>query len=110
MQKSTPASPYGREAEFLPRLRYSDASKDDLKRIARFIAQDKPVAARQWSAKVRQKCRLVSEHPETGDPRPELGEGIRSTYLGRYVIYFRHKETVVEIVRVIPGDRDTQAI
>ena len=26
----------------MPRLRYSDASKDDLKQIARFIAQDKP--------------------------------------------------------------------
>ena len=94
----------------MPRIRYSDASKDDLKQIARFIAQDKPVAARQWVAKIREKCRLVSKHPEIGDPRPELGEGIRSTYLGRYVIYFRRIETVVEIVRVIPGDRDTQSL
>jgi len=94
----------------MPRLRYSDASKDDLKRIARYIAQDKPTAVRQWVAKLREKCRLVSRHPEMGDERPELGEGIRSTYVGRYVIYFRRTDTALEIVRVIPGDRDTRAL
>ena len=94
----------------MPRLRYSDASKDDLKHIARFIAQDKPAAARQWVSKLREKCRVVAKHPEIGDQRPELGEGIRSTFVGRYVIYFRRREAVVEIVRVIPGDRDTQAL
>lgn len=94
----------------MPRLRYSGASKDDLKQIARFIAQDNPAAARRWIAKLREKCRLLSKHPKIGDPRPELGEDIRSTYLGRYVIFFRRKEVVVEIVRVIPGDRDTRTL
>ena len=94
----------------MPRLRYSDASKADLKQIARFIAEDKPAAARQWVSKLREKCRLVAKHPEIGDQRPELGEGIRSTYLGRYVIYFRRTEAAVEVVRVIPGDRDTQTL
>ena len=94
----------------MPRLRYSDASKDDLKRIARFIAQDKPSAARQWVAKLREKCRLIAKSPDMGDPRPELGENIRSTYVGRYVVYFLRREAVVEIVRVIPGDRDTRRL
>lgn len=94
----------------MPRLRYSDESKDDLKQIARFIAQDKPAAARQWVAKIREKCRLVSKYPESGDQRLELGEGIRSTYFGSYVIYFRRRDNVVEIVRIIRGDRDTQTL
>jgi plasmid stabilization system protein ParE len=41
------------------KLRYSAGSKDDLKEIARFIAKDKPLAARQWVEKIREKCRLV---------------------------------------------------
>ena len=94
----------------MARLRYSDASKDDLKQIARFIAQDKPIAARQWVAKIREKCRLVAKHPDIGDQRPELGENIRSTYLGSYVIFFRRTDGTVEIVRVIRGDRDTQTL
>ncbi|MBC8871814.1 MAG: type II toxin-antitoxin system RelE/ParE family toxin [Planctomycetes bacterium] len=94
----------------MPRLRYSEASKDDLKQIARFIAQDKPIAARQWIAKIREKCRFAARHPDIGDQRPELGENIRSTYVGSYVIFFRRTDGVVEIVRVIRGDRDTQTL
>lgn len=51
------------------RLRYSAESKEDLKQIARFIARDKPIAARQWVAKLREKCRLVAKHPDIGDGR-----------------------------------------
>ena len=94
----------------MPRLRYSAESKDDLKQIARSIANDKPVAARQWVAKIRDKCRVVAKHPEIGDERPEFGVGIRSTYLGSYVIFFRHKEGFVDIIRVIRGDRDTRTL
>ena len=90
----------------MPRLRYSEQSKSDLKQIARFIANDKPDAARKWASKLREKCRLASQHPEIGDERPELGEGIRSTYLGSYAIFFRRNEGVVEIARVIRGDVD----
>lgn len=72
----------------MPRLRYCAESKEDLKQIARFIACDKPVAARQWVAKLREKCRLVATHPVIGDARPELGENIQSTKVGSYVIFF----------------------
>ena len=94
----------------MPRLRYSAESKDDLKQIARFIAKDKPLAARQWAAMIREKCRLVAKHPEVGDHRPNLGDGIRSTYVGSYVIFFRCNDGFVDIVRVIRGDRDTQSL
>ncbi len=94
----------------MPRLRFSAESKDDLKQIARHIAQDKPIAARQWVAKIKEKCHVAAKHPEIGDQRPELGEDIRSTYVGSYVIFFRSKEGFVDIVRVIRGDRDTQLL
>ena len=88
----------------MPKLRYSDASKDDLKEIARFIAKDKPKAAREWVAKLREKCRMLAKHPEIGDDRSELGEGIRSAYVGRYIIVFRQYEETLDIVRVRRGD------
>ncbi len=88
----------------MPKLRYSDASKDDLKEIARFIAKDKPKAAREWAAKLREKCRMLAKHPEVGDDRSDLGEGIRSTYVGSYIIFFRRREETLEIVRVRRGD------
>ena len=94
----------------MPKLRYSAESKDDLKQIARFIARDKPEAARQWVSKIREKCRLVAKHPEVGDDRAELGKDIRSTYAGSYVIFFRCSQGFLDIVRVIRGDRNTQSL
>lgn len=77
---------------------------DDLKEIPHFIATDKPVAARQWMEKIREKRRLIYKHPDIGDDRPDLGNGIRSTYVGSYVISFREKDSTLEIVRVVRGD------
>ena len=91
-------------------LRYSAAAKEDLKQIARYIAEDKPIAARKWVAKLREKCRLIASHPGIGDNRPELGDGIRSSYLGSYVIFFRRTNGGVEVVRVIRGNRETQSL
>ena len=86
------------------RLRYSAASKDDLKAIACFIAKDKPAAARRWVEKIREKCRIAAQHQEIGDDRCDLGEGIRSTYVGNYIIFFRAKCGSLEVVRIVRGD------
>lgn len=94
----------------MPGLRYSEEAKGDLKRIASFIAQDKPIAARNWVSQIRDKCRLLVKHPDIGELRPELGEDIRSTYVGRYVIFFRRTDRFLDIVRIIPGDRDTRSL
>jgi len=88
----------------MSKLRFSDASKHDLKEIAVYIAKDKPKAARVWVAKLREKCRMLATHPEVGDDRADLGEGIRSSYVGSYIIFFRHREETLEIVRVRRGD------
>ena len=110
MQRSTRLNPHSKEAEDMPRLRYSAESKEDLKEIARYIARDKPIAARQWVARIKEKCRVAAKQPEIGDERPTLGDSIRSTYVGRYVIFFRRNAGFVEIVRVIPGDQDTHVL
>ncbi|WP_372722689.1 type II toxin-antitoxin system RelE/ParE family toxin [Novipirellula sp.] len=60
--------------------------------------------------RLREKCRLASQHPEIGDERPELGEGIRSIYLGNYVIFFRHRDGVVDIARIVRGDVDNPTV
>lgn len=89
----------------MSKLRYSAAAKEDLKEIARYIAKDKPAAARQWVATLREKCRLAASNPEIGDERDDLGEGIRSTYVGSYIIFFRENKGNLEIVRVARGDQ-----
>ncbi|WP_146435767.1 type II toxin-antitoxin system RelE/ParE family toxin [Blastopirellula retiformator] len=90
----------------MSRLRYSADAKTDLTNIAAHIAGDEPIAARRWLSKLREKCRFIASQPDIGDVREELGSDIRATALGRYVIYFRHRASGVEIVRILPGDCD----
>ncbi len=94
----------------MPRLEYSGKAKADIKNNAGYIARDNEAAARKWTAKIRKKCRLIAKYPDLGDPRPEYGPGIRTTYVGSYVIYFRRKGDVLEIVRIIRGDRDVKSL
>jgi toxin ParE1/3/4 len=92
----------------MPKLFISESALADLKQIKRYIARDKPIAARNWIAKIRRKCRLLARNPELGDLREEFGKGIRCSYFGDYIIYFQREDNTVEIMRVIRGDRDTK--
>ena len=88
----------------MPRLRYSAKSKEDLKSIARYIAKDNPTAARRWAEKLKAKCRLVSQIPNIGEDRSDLADGVRETYVGRYIIFFREYKGWLEVIRIVPGD------
>ena len=94
----------------MPRLRFSRDARVDLQEILRFIARDKPVAARKWVEKIKSKCHLLASHPKLGEARDDLGEGVRCTFVGSYVILYRHISGTVEISRVIRGDRDIRSI
>ena len=85
---------------------YTSAAYKDLADILDYIAPDKPMAALQWIEKIEAKCLFISTKPGIGEAQPHLGEGVRSTFVGRYVIFHREVNEQVAILRVIPGDRN----
>lgn len=89
---------------------YSRAASQDLADIINYIAIDKPNAAVDWVEKIEAKCLLIATQPETGELQPKLGDGVRASVMGRYVIFHRRKTNRVEILRVIPGDRDITSL
>lgn len=52
----------------------------------------------------------MAAQPNMGRGRDELTEGLRSLPVGRYVIFYRHIPGGVEIIRVLHGSRDLDAI
>ena len=86
------------------------AAQQDLSDIFDYIARDKPIAAANWVETIEQKCKLIATTPEFGEKRPEYGFDIRSSVVGRYVIFFRPIEDGIEVVRVIAGDQDTRSL
>ena len=86
------------------------AAQQDLADIFDYIARDKPIAAANWVDMIEQKCRLIATTPEFGEKRPEYGRDIRSSAVGRYVIFYRPVRGGIEVARVIPADRDIRSL
>jgi plasmid stabilization system protein ParE len=48
-------------------VRFSTAAQSDLLDIVVFIARDNPRAAEDWLAAIEERCRLLADHPLTGE-------------------------------------------
>lgn len=94
-------------------LRYTEQAKSDLLRIKRYIAREsnsKEIALR-YTDKLRQQCKNLANLPATiGQTRPELCEDIRSFPYDNYVIFFRYHGTFFDVVTIIEGCRDIDAL
>ena len=59
---------------------------------------------------IDQKLLALASTPGMGRTRDEIAEGLRSFPVGRYVIFYRTIPEGVEIVRVLHGSRDVDAL
>lgn len=91
-------------------LRFAAHARQDMIDIFDYIAGDKPVAALKWIDTIEAKCELLSSQPEIGQKRPEFGADIRSSIVGRYVVFYRAITDGIEVVRVVSGNRNIQSL
>jgi len=84
---------------------YTSAAQQDLVDILNYMARDKPGAALAWIDKIEAKCLVIANNPSIGELQEQFGAGVRSSVVGRYVIFHRKANQRVEILRVIAGDR-----
>ena len=94
----------------MPKFIVAPSAQQDLSDIFDYIARDKPFAAANWIDTIEEKCELIASTPEFGEKRTEYGPDIRSSVVGRYVVFYRPIDDGIEVVRVIPGDRDIRSL
>lgn len=88
------------------RLRWSRIAQEDLLEILRFIALDKPGAARAWVARLQDRARKIPQNPRLGRVVPELErEDVREVIERGYRIVYRLVGEDVLIVTVFEGHR-----
>ena len=89
------------------------SARDDLAAIGDYIriaSGSRRVAAR-FLRELNNYCRHLGSLPGTlGRARPDLLPDIRTAPYGNYVIFFRYAGDVVEIVNVIEGHSDIEAL
>jgi toxin ParE1/3/4 len=94
-----------------PPVTWSPEARADLEEIWTYYAQ---VAGRQTADNIARKiagaCDLISDYPLAGRARDELRPGIRALPVQPHVVFYRLVADVPEIVRVLDGRRDIDAI
>lgn len=82
----------------------------DLKDIWRYIAADSESSADRWAEKIEAICIRLSKLPLSGRSRPDFGTELRSVPCGNYLVIYRALPDGIELVRVLHGARDLNAI
>ena len=90
----------------------AEQARDELRHIFRAIAADNREAARRVVGRILDRCRTLAGHPLLGRERPEFGlPALRSTAIAPHVVFYRVTEGgVVEVVHIIDGRRDLEAL
>jgi toxin ParE1/3/4 len=94
----------------MARLRLSPAAAADLEEIWLYIAADSVSRADAFLDRIDDRLRLLAVRPHMGRGRPELGEGVHSRAVGRYVVFYRPLSDGIEVARVLHGARDIRSI
>ena len=77
----------------------------DLKAIWLFIHAENPSTANRLLKSIDHRIQQLCDHPFSGQPRYDLGPGIRHLVAGQYLVLYRAAEDHILIVRVFHGNR-----
>ena len=85
-------------------------ARSDLSEIWNYIAEDNETRADAFVDLIDQKIQALAGQPNMGRSRDELAEGLRSFPVGRHIIFYLVLPQGIEIVRILHGSRDLNAI
>lgn len=89
---------------------FSAPARQDINHINDYIAENDPDAADRLLDKIFDKCQLLANFPAMGKKRDELAPTLRSFPVEDYLIFYRPVDAGIEIIRVVSGYRDLEAL
>ena len=94
----------------MPRVTKTLRAELDLDEIWLYIAADSLAAADALLDSIGAQCQVRSTQPLSGRLRPGLAVNLRSFVVHAYVIFYRPLPDGIEVVRVLHGARDLEAL
>jgi toxin ParE1/3/4 len=94
----------------VPRYRETPEAREDLFSIWSYIDANNPPAADRVIAELSRACERLVDAPRMGRGRDELRPGLRSWVVAPYVVFYVIVEDSIEVVRVLHGARNIEAI
>ena len=94
----------------MSRCDFSPRARTDLLEIHDFVATDSIRAAARLVDRLEETCQSLAKHPELGERRDDLAPSLRCFSVDNYAIFYRRVADGIEIVRVVSGARDLEAL
>lgn len=89
----------------------TEDAKNDLMEIGDFIRPNSPKRAASFIRELLDACETLADMPRAFPLVPRYEHyGIRRRAYHNYLIFYRVKEELIEIIRVLHGARDYEAI
>ena len=85
-------------------------AETDLEDIWWYIAQNNLLDADKFLDRLQEKLVKLAEFPQMGTSRDELRPSLRSFSVGNYLVFYFPLSDGIDIVRVLHGARDWEAI
>ncbi len=82
----------------------------DLVEIWSYIAEDSARNADTFASRIDKTFRVLARRPGIGRARPELYPDLRSFVVGKHVVFYLPLTNGIDIIRVLHGARDIEAI
>ncbi len=82
----------------------------DLEKILDYLAAGSLDSGENFLDAFQKKCRFLTQFPKMGRSYERIRDDLRGLPLKGYVIFYRVSESQVEILRVIQGNRDFEAL
>ena len=94
----------------MARVTRRPAAETDILEIWSYIADDSLTEADAWVDRLDERLSLWATQPLMGRSRAELSPGLRSVAFGRYVVFLQPGVGSIDVVRVLHGSRDIDAV
>ena len=85
-------------------------AEEDLLDLWCYIASDNPARADSYLDYLDEKLILLADAPGIGRLHNNLAPGLRAFPVDSYRIFYRQTDIGIDIVRVLHGARDTEAL
>jgi toxin ParE1/3/4 len=94
----------------MPRVTRRPLAEADILEIWDYIADDSLAAADRWVDRLDEQFRMLAAQPMMGRAREGLAPRVRSFPFGRYVVFYIPMDAGIDVVRVLHGARDIDAV
>ena len=94
-----------------PAVDWSPEAEQDLLAIWSYVAREaSPDVADEQLRSLDRACEALAQWPHSRRGHDELFRGVRSVAVEAYVVFYRMGDSTIEIIRVLHGRRDVDAI